>query len=230
MFVSVFTRAKSCTHNITTKEELFKVSVGPDWRVKFSRSLLVQIGKELFSKEKPAKLRLIGLRVTHLKDLREQQGQGQGIERVCLLHYPTCVSCSACPLQFLGPSTSRPAPQKRKSSNDGYMVEDDDDLILGDYESDVDAAPADAVRLDKKPRSAPLPPRSPQRAVVRLKPQTCPVCLRELEVDNAALNAHIDFCLSKGTIAETVAEGEERNSNGARKRAKKADPFDKFRR
>ena len=32
--------------------------------------------------------------------------------------------------------------------------------------------------------------------------QTCPVCSKTFETDNQGLNAHVDFCLSKGAILE----------------------------
>ena len=33
----------------------------------------------------------------------------------------------------------------------------------------------------------------------------CPICSRELKTDNSGLNAHIDFCLSRGAIMEASA-------------------------
>lgn len=35
--------------------------------------------------------------------------------------------------------------------------------------------------------------------------QMCPICTRELGVDNAGLNAHVDWCLSKGVIMEATS-------------------------
>lgn len=34
----------------------------------------------------------------------------------------------------------------------------------------------------------------------------CPICGKTLETDNTGLNAHIDFCLSRGAILEAQAE------------------------
>ena len=34
---------------------------------------------------------------------------------------------------------------------------------------------------------------------------TCPICSKEFYIDNAAFNAHIDFCLSKGVIMEATS-------------------------
>jgi len=38
------------------------------------------------------------------------------------------------------------------------------------------------------------------------KLQTCPLCSKRLRVDNAGLNEHIDYCLSKGTIMQAATE------------------------
>ncbi|THH10653.1 hypothetical protein EW145_g1183 [Phellinidium pouzarii] len=34
---------------------------------------------------------------------------------------------------------------------------------------------------------------------------TCPICSRELETDNSGLNAHVDYCLSRGAIMEAAS-------------------------
>lgn len=36
--------------------------------------------------------------------------------------------------------------------------------------------------------------------------QTCPICWKEFNIDNAGLNSHVDYCLSKGTIMEAATE------------------------
>jgi len=36
--------------------------------------------------------------------------------------------------------------------------------------------------------------------------QTCPVCNKTFEIDNAGLNAHVDFCLSRGAIMTAQVE------------------------
>lgn len=38
------------------------------------------------------------------------------------------------------------------------------------------------------------------------KTQTCPVCNKTFDVDNAGLNAHVDFCLSRGAIMTAQVE------------------------
>lgn len=49
------------------------------------------------------------------------------------------------------------------------------------------------------PRSREVTPATPRVALV------CPICARELETDNNGLNAHIDYCLSKGAIMEATS-------------------------
>jgi DNA polymerase kappa len=44
------------------------------------------------------------------------------------------------------------------------------------------------------------------RGEVPVITQTCPICAKVLETDNAGLNAHIDFCLSRGTIMQAQKE------------------------
>jgi DNA polymerase kappa len=63
IFVAVFTRAKSFDRYVSSKVELFAT------------------GKELLQPEWPLRIRLIGLRVTKLKDLRKKDDK-MGIERV----------------------------------------------------------------------------------------------------------------------------------------------------
>ena len=35
--------------------------------------------------------------------------------------------------------------------------------------------------------------------------QTCPICKRELDMDNVAINEHLDFCLSRQTIKQVAS-------------------------
>lgn len=43
--------------------------------------------------------------------------------------------------------------------------------------------------------------------------QTCPICTKVLDGDNAGLNAHIDFCLSRGTIMQAQMEASKMSSS-----------------
>lgn len=55
--------------------------------------------------------------------------------------------------------------------------------------------------------------------------QTCPVCSKSIETDNDGLNAHIDFCLSRGAIME--AQAATSSSHDPRKPKSKASPVRK---
>ena len=77
----VFTRAKSFDRWITSREDLFNVSL--EFFFSFERHRISQpakTGKELLKPELPLCIRLIGLRVTKLKDLRISADTG--IKRV----------------------------------------------------------------------------------------------------------------------------------------------------
>ncbi|KAG8926671.1 hypothetical protein FRC01_008524 [Tulasnella sp. 417] len=58
-------------------------------------------------------------------------------------------------------------------------------------------SPRSSSYLNPKPTT----PTKPQSVV-------CPICNRSLETDNAGLNSHIDFCLSRGIIKQASAEGD----------------------
>lgn len=82
---AVFTRAKSFDRWVSSnKEDLFAVSEGPRFPVYKAHVQVHQIGKELLLLELPLTLRLIGLRVTKLKDLHAPEPAG-GIKRVCFI-------------------------------------------------------------------------------------------------------------------------------------------------
>lgn len=53
-----------------------------------------------------------------------------------------------------------------------------------------------------KPKTSSSSAHAVPRGPVELS--TCPVCLREMQMDNVQLNQHVDYCLSKGTILEAA--------------------------
>lgn len=202
----VFTRAKSLDRWVMKKEGLFKT------------------GKELLVPEFPLKLRLIGLRVTKLKDLRAASDTGVGIKR------------------FFEPvggdqSTSNKRP-KIEHDNDqpldslkaqdqwddempGFHELDDTDHDMNANEGDLDenveplfrsrppvSEPArssqEPVRISIKPRSTITRPSSSSSTAK--VPQDCPICGKTLTTDNKGFNDHIDFCLSRGIISQVQAE------------------------
>ncbi|KAG1746123.1 IMS-domain-containing protein [Suillus lakei] len=207
----VFTRAKSFDRWVSSKKED-----------------LFAIGKELLLPELPLTLRLIGLRVTKLKDLHAPEPAG-GIKR------------------FFESEKLSPNKRPRLASNseDCDDVEDDagedHESMPGFYEEEENAegrgldAPDDEEptrishdlnpphheRRTRPPVSAPGPSRtrpsdSPFSATTskpisarqgdRTRHQECPICGKMLETDNKGLNAHIDFCLSRNVIMEAQTE------------------------
>lgn len=209
----VFTRAKSFDRWVSSnKEDLFT------------------IGKELLLPELPLTLRLIGLRVTKLKDLHAPEPAG-GIKR------------------FFEPTNSSPRKRPRLTSNTEDCNDEEDDAgedhesMPGFYEEEENAegrgfdAPDDEEQADishdfkppqherrtRPPVSAPGPSRirpsdSPflvttskpisARQGDRVRHQDCPICGKLLETDNKGLNAHIDFCLSRNVIMEAQTEAQ----------------------
>jgi DNA polymerase kappa len=87
--------------------------------------------------------------------------------------------------------------------------------------SDVEAV-ASKSRINTKPQSAqhanvastsrrspsPYKPAFQQDSLKSLEDseQICPVCSKTLATDNQGLNAHVDFCLSRGAIKEARGE------------------------
>ncbi|EJU04281.1 DNA/RNA polymerase [Dacryopinax primogenitus] len=170
----VFTRARSLNRYIRSKEDIFS------------------IGSELLRKELPLTVRLLGLRLTHLKDLRDKGDRG--IKR------------------FFKDIGDQP-PSKRNRLNDedapsGTLMEDD-----------VEEIPMDQAVVSANGTPNPSPSREGQRFSPNVKDPPegqqlegrerliCPVCSTSLLTDNDGLNAHMDYCLSRGTIAELATLG-----------------------
>lgn len=61
-------------------------------------------------------------------------------------------------------------------------------------------APKKKIRSNTPRQSSVVADDKPAKQV-----QVCPICQKELETDNSGLNAHIDFCLSKGAIMQATA-------------------------
>ncbi|KAI0066045.1 IMS-domain-containing protein [Artomyces pyxidatus] len=256
----VFTRAKSFDRWITKKEDLFAT------------------GKELLQPEWPLRIRLIGLRVTKLKDTRKKD-DGQGIKR------------------FFEPVGGSPSKRQKTHHDDGREDDGDDDTMPGFHEHEPDleftelqeehggwdgdeaeaeaeddlptiAAVSNTTNRPRPPVSAPLA--SPSRPSSRAKPHSstglkptartsaakwqddisaeaglssepspristskaldehmdsvpsdlpCPLCACSF-VDNNALNAHIDWCLSREAIRAAQVEAGERKTGMNKKKPK----------
>ncbi|TDL25971.1 IMS-domain-containing protein [Rickenella mellea] len=154
----VFTRAKSFDRWITKRDDLYRT------------------GFELIKDEFPLKLRLIGLRVTKLKDLRCPDDQG--IKR------------------FFGGAGQSPTKAKRGEATES----DHEDLTAVDEENMPGFLEHQQWEdeLNRDVRSPSVAPKQTKEVLV------CPMCSKELETDNAGLNEHIDFCLSKKAIMQAT--------------------------
>ncbi|KAF8904417.1 hypothetical protein CPB84DRAFT_1960811 [Gymnopilus junonius] len=209
----VFTRAKSLDHWVSKKEELFA------------------IGKELLLPETPVKIRLIGLRVTKLKDLRDTGSSG--IKRF-FESATDDVSRKKIKLENIHDEMDESMPGFHEDDETDYrMAEDDheDDIIeIVDEKEDKTKirSPAKATRRpphstinaeasSSKLQTPPRPRRHSEAASkaskpassassIKLETQECPICGKTMQTDNQGLNAHIDFCLSRGAIREAQVE------------------------
>ncbi|KAJ3791148.1 IMS-domain-containing protein [Lentinula aff. detonsa] len=180
----VFTRAKSFERWITKKVDLFAT------------------GKELLLPELPLKIRLIGLRVTKLKDLK--LSTDSGIKRY-----------------FSGPTEQTSPRKKRKISSENNQDVDynwQDCILLDGDEEDCKTLEDELLSLTKpaSPRASAAPegavptheskPVSAKAAGKKRSIESqisCPLCGKELNTnDNQKVNAHIDFCLSREAIQE----------------------------
>ncbi|KAJ3724859.1 hypothetical protein C8R42DRAFT_695358 [Lentinula raphanica] len=193
----VFTRAKSFERWITRKDDLFAT------------------GKELLLPELPLKIRLIGLRVTKLKDLK--LSADSGIKR------------------YFGENGDSSPRKKRKFDPEDIRDADDwqDCITLLDEEDGSEDKPlssmaASTSTVDEKSTSASSKPPSAKAAGKKrsLDSQTsCPLCGKDLETnDNRKINAHIDFCLSR----EAIQEAEGRSSGPKPKATSQANAWSWF--
>ncbi|TFK44337.1 hypothetical protein BDQ12DRAFT_694850 [Crucibulum laeve] len=208
----VFTRAKSFTRWIYTQEDLYA------------------IGKELLLSELPLKLRLIGLRVTKLRDLRAPSPSAGGIKRAKFSHgsheleddlEDQEVNDEAMP-GFHEHDESEPFPSQDMD------LEPEIEEIDDPYDNGSEQLPV-ASSSTVKPQSARAATNKPKEeirrrprsntetgpsvtAVTKALPTSvteshdCPICEKTLQTDNQGLNAHIDFCLSKGAIRDAQIE------------------------
>ncbi|KAJ6475326.1 DNA/RNA polymerase [Mycena vitilis] len=158
----VFTRAKSSDRWVSKKDELFAV------------------GQELLLAELPLTIRLIGLRVTKLKDLRGPD-PSIGIKR------------------FFETAGSSSSPNKKRKVSTPEPAQDPLTAIS--------ILPPQPDVLEKpKPVSSRKPDsKRPQQPLGR-EMHTCPVCEKKVPTENDAFNAHLDLCLSRDAIRQAQAE------------------------
>ncbi|KAJ6586882.1 IMS-domain-containing protein [Mycena vulgaris] len=165
----VFTRAKSSNRWISKKEDLFTV------------------GQELLLPELPLTIRLIGLRVTKLKDLHGPD-PSNGIKR------------------FFDSANSSSPNKKRKvsaASSESTSIVDGLSEAIADGEDETSAS----VSLTAKPSSRRRKPESQARQPsVEREMHTCPVCEKKVATENDAFNRHLDSCLSREAVREAQLE------------------------
>ncbi|KAJ7925260.1 hypothetical protein B0H13DRAFT_2248945 [Mycena leptocephala] len=138
----VFTRAKSSNRWISKKEDLFAV------------------GQELLLPELPLTIRLIGLRVTKLKDLRAESDPSIGIKRF-----------------FDSPSSSSPNKKRRVSTSE-------EDEAIQDPVGTLPPQP-DALENTKPTSSRTGKPESKSRQLPSEREMhTCPVCQSKVPTEN----------------------------------------------
>lgn len=122
----------------------------------------------------------------------------------------------------------------------GFHEDDEADLGMGHDEPDeiieqevsisrpvsVASRPPSSVSNDQASSSKQPPPRVPRethesdtrKPLSKRETQghDCPVCGKTLETDNEGLNAHIDFCLSRGAIMEAQVEASKSSTKGGK--------------
>lgn len=206
-------------------------------------------GKELLLPEFPLKIRLIGLRVTKLKDLEAPSSESGGIKR------------------FFEPIETRSSSKKRRqghnydSNSEAARPDHDDDeyedVMPGFHEHDENEnelsledsnlvepeleAPDNMSEERSRPQLVSIPTKLPvdggcpsvpharphstssskrisihkplsshgfdrEAEAINLETHECPLCGKTLQTDNTGLNAHVDFCLSRGAIREAQTE------------------------
>jgi len=106
---------------------------------------------------------------------------------------------------------------------DEQMRQEDEILDLSEDKLQEDDKPRprpphSAAAEQSTPGAGPSRPRRQSEGEVSRRPGSssvaqgnlqqleCPICGRTLETDNQGLNAHVDFCLSKGAIMEAQSE------------------------
>ncbi|KAN0135378.1 hypothetical protein V8E53_006657 [Lactarius tabidus] len=187
----VFTRAKTFNRWIKTKTELYEA------------------GRELLQPEWPLRIRLIGLRVTKLKDLRKKD---DGIAK------------------FFDKS---PLKKSLAHDSDGHDSDvkcieldsdDDSDYDMQAVEDELSIAEASTSR---QPIAADLPSSEVPLRRIEAPPEPtstavaseCPLCMRPFS-DNDELNAHVDWCLSREAIRSAQAEGDKTKQTKPESRSK----------
>ncbi|KAL1723935.1 hypothetical protein EV715DRAFT_190536 [Schizophyllum commune] len=189
----VFTRAKSFDRWITSKEDLYAA------------------GKELLAPEWPLILRLIGLRVTKLKDLRapepsgampgfheEEENEPDLSQHDDVAHLSQNDDRAGVSAADFGLEGDGEGGQGSASSSKPVSVAQSSKPVSHAAARSTSVKPTSYAASTKPPSKR---PRSPEPAEED-EQHDCPICGKTLATDNDGLNQHIDWCLSRGAILE----------------------------
>ncbi|KAL1411451.1 hypothetical protein Q8F55_002407 [Vanrija albida] len=175
------TRALSLKKFVNTKDEILPIAL------------------DLMRKELPVQVRLLGIRLSNLKDLTLPD---KGIK--------TFFSSKATADE---PQSSRHAASE---TIDLSLLDEDEDeeeqnLIEDDFKQPVDEPDGDAHRAT--PGSSPVPDQDPEHILGPV----CPLCQKALGpgTSNAELNRHVDLCLNRDALgASSLSPKPKRPSTG----------------
>jgi len=161
-----------------------------------------QIGQELLLAELPLTIRLIGLRVTKLKDLRTSD-TSTGIKRVKDILPMWCMLFLLFSKFFepAGPSS----PHKKRRVSPSHTEESDSDEPEVSLLDDVSVPASVSESKRSKPTSSRKHTKERQPSVER-ETHTCPVCEKKVSTENDSFNAHLDSCLSREAIRQAQAQ------------------------
>ncbi|KAG6831836.1 hypothetical protein H0H87_003755 [Tephrocybe sp. NHM501043] len=213
-----------------------------------------EIGKELILPEFPLTIRLIGLRVTKLKDLRASLDPVNGIKRFFgtlqdsqphkrpKIGDVDADADTAETHELLDATSDESMPGFLEMDEGDHAIYELEDNFVKGSQANVDDtghvqnslpptripgvtttqilhqfAPTpgtstatinrpSTIKLHSSGRKFESNPDRLQKASNIEEVHDCPVCERSLQTDNQGLNAHIDFCLSRGAIRQAHAE------------------------
>ncbi|KAF2792323.1 DNA/RNA polymerase [Melanomma pulvis-pyrius CBS 109.77] len=152
---------------------------------KYGLPMLEKLMKEIPS----MKLRLMGLRVTHIVSLKKPEIDFFGRQRLA--------------------SSNKLSTSSKLSSNDGWEVwpeaefeeaarqERDEEMNELEKLSQEHEEQKDFTITERAPDEEPAPDQEPEK-------WPCPICTLPQPPDDKSFNSHIDFCLSRQTIKEAI--------------------------
>jgi DNA polymerase kappa len=205
----VFTRAKTFNRWIKTKTELYEA------------------GRELLQPEWPLRIRLIGLRVTKLKDLRKKDDGIAKVRRSSHRYY-SLINMTLSQFFDKSPLKKSLAHDSDGHDSDVKCIElDSDDDSDYDMQAVEDELSITEASTSRQPIAADLPSSEVPLQRIEAPPEPtstavaseCPLCMRPFS-DNDELNAHVDWCLSREAIRSAQAEGDKTKQTKPESRSK----------